>query len=156
MINIFNFTNAELLSEVKGKVQGERSLTAEILHLLREVERRRLHLEKGFESLFEFCTQELLYSEAAASRRISAMRLLTQLPEIEEKVHSGSLSLSNAAQAQRFFINAAKTGHGQKTLKYTREEKLEIVLSLQEKSTREAEKELLKINPRALPKEKTR
>ncbi len=61
------------------------------------------------------------------------MRLLKDLPEIEAKLESGSLSLSALAQAQTFF----------KQEKTVNSEKLEILNCLENKSTREVEKELL-------------
>jgi hypothetical protein len=64
---------------------------------------RKLFLEMGYPSLFEFCLKELSYSEGSAQRRISAMRLLKSLPEIEPKIISGELSLSVVSQAQTFF-----------------------------------------------------
>jgi hypothetical protein len=49
---------------------------------MHEIQVRRLYAEKGFASLFEYAVQGLGYSEAAAGRRIAAMRLLVDVPEI--------------------------------------------------------------------------
>src|ERR1700677_3167081 len=97
------FSNSDLILKLKNLVIEERKLTAEILEYLREVEVRKLFLELGYPSLFEFCMRELGYSEGSAQRRISAMRLIKTLPEIEDKIVTGELSLSVVSQAQSFF-----------------------------------------------------
>jgi 5-methylcytosine-specific restriction endonuclease McrA len=152
-MNMKNLSNEDLLNETKQKVTRERQLTLEILHLLRETEKRRFHLELGFGSLFDFCVRELRYTEAAASRRIAAMRLLGEIPEAERKIQSGELSLSNVAQAQRFFQAENKMAGKA----YSPQEKREVLKSLEKKSARDAQKELIKISPvSALPKERER
>src|SRR5690606_2316204 len=71
----------------------------EILKHLNEIDRRKLYLERGYSSLWAYCTEELNYSEAAAQRRIEAMRAL-EIPELEEKIESGKLTLSSIAKVQ--------------------------------------------------------
>jgi hypothetical protein len=151
-MNLQTLSNNELLNQTKIKVSKERELTLEVLHLLREVEKRRFHLELGHGSLFEFCVRELGYSEAAASRRISAMRLIGEIPEVEEKIQAGTLSLSNVAQAQRFFQAEKKTDNA-----YSKEQKRDVIKTLENKSAREAQKELIKISPASVnPQERQR
>ncbi len=87
-------------------------------------------------------------------RRIQAMRLLKELPQLEPKIASGVLSLSNVQQAHSFFRNIESTEPNRIV---TPKEKLEIFAHLEDKSVRDAQKELLKMNPAvALPKEKER
>jgi hypothetical protein len=125
-----------LLSEIKTKVAREREMTLSILHHLREISRRRLHAKLGYSTLFAYATQELGYDNASAMRRIDAMRLLKELPEIEEKIQEGSLSLSTVARAQSFF----------KKETVEPEKKKEIIAALENKSTREAERTLLQFS----------
>lgn len=103
-----------------------------------EIYHRRLYAFRGFQSFFDFVTRELGYSDAAASRRIAAMKLLEDIPEIEEKIKKGDLNLSNAAQAQRLFQAEEKLNH-----LFSLEKKKEILETLTQKSTRDAEKTLL-------------
>jgi hypothetical protein len=82
------------------------------------------------------------------------MRLLKDLPELETKIATGALSLSNVQQAQTFFreVQAAEPRRI-----VSPQEKLAVLGKLENKSVRDAQKELLKINPtQALPKEKER
>ena len=101
-------SNSCLVETLKGLVGEERKILAQILEYLREVERRKIFLEIGYPSLFEFCIRELGYSEGSAQRRISAMRLIRAIPEIKPKIVSGELSLSVVSQAQTFFRSQEK------------------------------------------------
>jgi len=91
----------ELLSQIKAYVQSERDVLVKILHHLREIERRRLFCDLGYRSLFDYAVSELRYSEGQASRRIQAMRLIKDIPEVEAKIATGELSLSNVHQASK-------------------------------------------------------
>lgn len=84
-------------------VEEERKCTLRVLAHLREVERRMLYAKAGYQSLFEYCTTHLKYSEGGAQRRISAMRLLKSHPSIKNALHDGSLSLSVACMSNTFF-----------------------------------------------------
>src|SRR5438045_2173558 len=82
------FSDQELLEQTQFLAQEERRIGLEVLHHLREVDRRRLYA-RTYSSLHEFVVKELHYSDGAAYRRIQAMRLLKELPEIEEQLQSG-------------------------------------------------------------------
>ena len=92
-----------VLSGLKTRVLKERENMTEVLEFLREVDRRRLYAESSHPSLWSFCTVELKYSAGAASRRIEAMRLLRDLPELKEDLVAGKQNLSSLAMAQNFF-----------------------------------------------------
>ena len=127
-MNLKNLSDEALLSKTKELVSEERKITTQVLHHLREVERRKLFLARGFPSLFEYAVRELGYSESSAQRRISSMRLMQELPEIEEKIQNGSLSLTVISQAQTFFKQEGTVN------------KLEILKTLEHTSSREAER----------------
>lgn len=153
-MNLFQINDTDLLIQIKSFVQSERDLIVKILHHLREIERRRLFSDLGYKSLFDYAVGELKYSEGQAGRRIQAMRLLKELPELETKIATGVLSLSNLQQAQSFF-REAQAAEPRRIVTPT--EKFDVLAKLENKSVREAQKELLKINPtQALPKEKER
>jgi 5-methylcytosine-specific restriction endonuclease McrA len=99
-LTLKNISNNELLLVTKKLASDERELLLDILHHLEEIESRKLFLEIGFASLWAYCTKELLYSEASAQRRIEAMRALREIPSLGEKIRSGSLTLSNIAKTQ--------------------------------------------------------
>lgn len=64
--------DSELLRRIEVLVQDEHDATIQILHHLNEIERRRLDLDLGYSSLFDYCIQCLEYSPSAAGRRIQA------------------------------------------------------------------------------------
>src|SRR6185312_11843534 len=92
-----------------------------------EIESRRIYAELGYGSLFEFAVKELRYSEAAADRRIQAMRFMKDVPVVEEKVCTGEVNVTTLALAQRA------------TRECSPEEKKEVLDLLEEKSQKEAE-----------------
>jgi hypothetical protein len=97
-----NKTDSELISEFKDLVVKERHLQTKILHYLRIIENRKIFLALGFSSLFVFLMEEIGYSEATAYRRIQAMHLIQEMPEVEEKLETGKISLSVASLFQGF------------------------------------------------------
>ena len=68
-------SDRELLRETSKLVGHERHLQGAIIDHLAEIGARGLYLERGFSSLFDYAVRELGYSDAAAARRIGAMRL---------------------------------------------------------------------------------
>jgi hypothetical protein len=156
-INLRKISNDTLISELKDLVKRERELLANILHYLKELEIRKLYLEMGYPSLFTYLTDELGYSEGAAQRRIQAMRLIKDLPEVEQKIESGELSLTVASQLQGYIQRENKKRKEQKAQVLTPVEKLELVRRLEGTSSRECEIKLAEIVPETgIPREKTR
>ena len=129
-MDLKNLTDQTLLSETIKLRGEEREILNKLLHHLREIERRRLFSSLGYTSLFDYAVRGLKYSEDQAQRRISAMRLLKEIPEIEEKIVTGELSLTNLSIAQSAFRQAPTS----------REEKVEFLKGLENQSTREAQK----------------
>jgi 5-methylcytosine-specific restriction endonuclease McrA len=111
----------------------------------------------GYPSLFEFATRELGYSAGAAFRRIQSMRLLKDLPELEEKVGDGSLSLCVAAKTQSFLKKENKKRAAEKKPALHPHEKQELAQSMLGLSARDCERKLAEISPEsALPQSKSR
>jgi hypothetical protein len=116
-------------------VRFERENLTVILHHLREADRRRLYSKYRYSSLFDYAVKRFGYSEDQAWRRINAMRVLRDLPEIEDKIASGALSLTNLAQAQSLFRQEKKAGRVRDT-----NDKLAVLEKIENCSKREAEK----------------
>lgn len=102
-IQLRKISDNTLLDEVKVLVQREKEIVAEVIEYLKEIELRKLHLARGYSSLFAFATDFLGYSEAEAHIRIQAARLTQALPEVKAMIEVGELSLSVAAAAQTHF-----------------------------------------------------
>jgi hypothetical protein len=151
VISIKKLSDEELLSKIQNLVENERKLNIEILHHLAEVESRKLYLARGYSSLFEYSVKELSYSESAAYRRISAMRLLKDIPEVEQKIINGAINLSTAAQVQTF-LKAEK----KQNISYDKSKKLDLLSSVEFKSSRVVERQLASLNPELRLLEKVR
>ncbi len=102
-ILIREHTNTSLHERLKYLVLSERKLLTTIIDYLAEVKRRRLYAELGYSSLFNYCVKELGYSESATLRRLNAIKLVSECPEIKEKLKSGVLNLTTVSMAQTFF-----------------------------------------------------
>jgi hypothetical protein len=83
-----------LLERLRILVGSHRRVTADLIARLSEVDARRLHVDKGFSSLFGYCVECLGFSEDEACRRIDAARLVRRFPEIYSLLESGSVSLT--------------------------------------------------------------
>ncbi|MBI4517715.1 MAG: DUF222 domain-containing protein, partial [Deltaproteobacteria bacterium] len=89
--------NENLLLELSKLAREDGRILVEILLHLSEVERRRLHVDRGYRSLFAYCTGKLGWSESEAGRRIAVARAMTQFPAIGELLLSGKVHLSGVA-----------------------------------------------------------
>lgn len=130
-MQINKLTDSNLLKKTEEAVAWEKNQTAMILRLLYEVDQRKLYTEVGASSLFKYCIEILDYSEMEASIRIQAMRLIQTVPEVEEKIKQGKISLTNAAKVQTFFRQEKATSSKEKQI---------IVEAIEGKSTRAVDK----------------
>lgn len=134
-MNLSQISDEQLLNKINFLVQNERETLTKILHHLREIQKRRLYSQLKYGSLFEYATKHLGYSEDQAWRRIAAMRLLKEIPEIEEKITNGSLSLSHLGMAKSLFNREEKSG-----TEFSKQQKFDLLTKLEKTSKREAEK----------------
>jgi 5-methylcytosine-specific restriction endonuclease McrA len=156
-MNLRCLRDEELLNGIREQVAAERQLLTKILHYLREVERRRAHCDVGCGTLFDFAVKDLKYSESQAARRIQAMRLIKELPEIERKIEEGALNLSNISQAQAFFRSEANGTSQQPPKPASAQRKREVLQLLENKSSRDGQKALIEIGGAiAHPRERER
>ena len=156
-INLKNKNDQSLVMDLKGLVSRERETLTQILHYLREIDCRQIYLARGYDSLFSWMLGELGYSEAAAYRRISAMGLIKEIPEVEENIKSGEMSLSVASQVQSYFRREDKKRKESRQSPLPKEEKRTLLDQLKGSSARECEKKLIQLNPEVnLSKERVR
>ncbi len=139
-MRIQELKDQDLLTRTRELVQQERETLTEVLHHLKEIERRKLYSDLGFRSLFDYAVKELKYSESQAGRRIQAMRLILDLPQVEKKIERGELNLSHACQAQSFFYQTQKANP---KMKLSQDEKLALLRDLENKSARQTQVLLL-------------
>ena len=87
-------TNQDLVHHIESLARDERACTTQILQHLNELERRKVHLDLGYSSLFDYCVRKLKYSSSAAGRRIAAARCIRCFPETLSLIEGRELSLS--------------------------------------------------------------
>ncbi len=133
-----NLTNSDqqLLVETDNAVQAEREATVRVLKNFIEIDRRRIFSALGKGSFKDFVMSRYRFSEDEAWRRINAMKLLREIPEVEEKMESGSISMTHLGVAQSLFKHESKK-HDRT---FTPEEKLEVLEKMENTSTREAQR----------------
>jgi len=103
MTTVSALSDQRLLERIKELSGLEHELEVVVIDHLRELHRRRLYLTLGFSSLFDYAVRELGYSDAAAWRRIKAMRLCADVEGASKRLRDGSLTLNAAAQLQNAF-----------------------------------------------------
>ena len=103
-------SDRELLRQTSTLVRYERHLQGAIIDHLAEIESRSLYLRRGCSSLFDYAVRELGYSDAAAGRRLGAVRLCADQPGARERLRDGSLTLSAAAELQWAFDRQRRRG----------------------------------------------
>src|SRR4051812_25129880 len=81
---------ASKLDELNSK---SHAVLVEFLLHLGELERRKLHCELGYDSVFTYLTTHLRFSNGSAYRRMTGARLLHRFPLIGEFLSSGTLNL---------------------------------------------------------------
>lgn len=134
--NLHLINDTLLIEKTEKLVREERELLTNVLHHLCEIERRRLFSALGYKSLFDFAVKKLGYSEDQAYRRIAAMRLLKELPEIETQIENGAISLTHIGLVQSYFKQEKKL----QSRELSAEHKLAVIEKIASKPVREAEK----------------
>ncbi len=147
---IKSLDNSALVDQIRKTAKSEQNLTLQVIELITEINRRKIFLKLGFSSLFDFVTKDLGYEPSSSMRRIQAARAISEIPELREKIADRSLSLSVVSQGQNF-LNKKASDSGKKI---SIAEKTELFRKLENKSTREAEKELFKLAPELCLKSK--
>jgi len=144
-MNIKSLTDEELWNVSIKETEVERNSTLRVIAFVEEINFRRLHLKRGYSSLHQYLVKVLKYSDGCASRRINAMRLVQELPETRKSIENGSLNLTTASQIQ-LVIEKKKS----KNEPLAKNEKIDLFLKLEGKSSREVERTIAEICPEVI------
>ena len=120
--------------KIRTFAQCERTALAGLVIELRELDSIRGYFELGFSSLFEYLTEGIGYSGGAAQRRIDAIRLSRDVPELGERIESGALDLHHVTTVSKAIRQAGKKR------KVTREEKRAIVAKIEKQTEVQTQK----------------
>lgn len=91
----------ELLALMKRLSAAERTLSVYSLLQLAEVQRRKLHIDAGFPTMFSYCVGELGYSEGNAFRRLQAVDAARKFPEVISLVKEGAITICSLSVIAR-------------------------------------------------------
>ena len=106
MKSLKNVSDKELVSQLRTLVRKEQSLTLEILPFLAEVGSRGLYLAKGYGSLYEYCKNELGYTDASAWRRVRAALAIQRCPEAYAVLAQGRVTMCALGRVYKFITPA--------------------------------------------------
>jgi len=143
-MNLKHLGNQKLLSDTLDLSKQESKITAQLLWHIREIEDRKLYFECGYNSIFDYLVKGLKYAHGSAYRRLQAARLLRFVPEVAEKIESGSLNLTTAAFTQNLMMV-----HEKYEGRLSREQKAQIIEKIENKSSCTVEQVLAKELPQA-------
>jgi hypothetical protein len=141
--NFKTMSDKQLIERVEYLVRRERELVECLIWHLQEIQDRKLYIQMGFTSLFECLVRHFNYSEAVAYSRISALKILSALPQAVEALNSGEVNLTTLSLTQSLIRRQEKdTGE-----KVSLEQKLQYLHSIKNKSTQEVKQILATIHP---------
>jgi Fe2+ transport system protein B len=119
--------NEQLHSKLIQLTTLERKTLSEILELLRLNFKRKVFVKMGYSHLTKYMIRELGYSESAAWRRWSALKITEELPQAKEMLKTGAVNLSTLSKLE---------SHLRKDKKEIKEKALELI---QHKTIQETE-----------------
>jgi len=125
-------SDRELLSHVEQILIRERGATAALVAHLSEIENRRLHLARGYASLFNYCTRALHLSEHAAYNRIEAARAARRFPAVLAALERGDVHLTAVRLLSPVFSD---------------ENHIDLLAAAKHKSRREIEELVARLRP---------
>ena len=90
----------EILNRIDSLARREHDATVELIEALLLCDRLRAHLDAGYSSLFDLLVRRLRYSNAAAARRIGAMRCARRTPRVLELLRARRTNLTVLAKIE--------------------------------------------------------
>lgn len=97
MSRLNGLSNDQLLTDLKVLAKSDCILEAELIAHLSEVEARRLHLEQGCSSMFDYCVNVLRFSEGVAYKRIGVARATRRFSDVGLAISRDEIHLSAAS-----------------------------------------------------------
>lgn len=95
-------SNEALLQILDKRVEFENANEAEVVDFIREVKFRKLYLELGAESMFDFLTRaHYHYAPSVAQRKLDAARVMEDFPEIKTWISDGEINLTQLGMFER-------------------------------------------------------
>jgi hypothetical protein len=93
-----HLANSTLRHDLKQLIVTDRGTTAQLVAHIAEFQSRKLYLEDGYGSMFDYCVRELGMSEDVACRRIRAARAALRFPMIFHALADGRIHLTGISK----------------------------------------------------------
>lgn len=135
-------SDRELFVATKNAVAAECAATTNVVRHFAEMYLRRNHASRGHSSMFKMAVEEFGYDGASAQRRVNAMLLSLDVPEVLDLIDSKKMHMQTAADIQTF-LNKERGARRP----YSVEEKVNLVQQCISLSTRDVQRHLAKLNP---------
>jgi len=101
LTHLFQGDVLDIFEQTKNWVKTEKIYTAKILKNLMIIEKNKLYADLKYSSLHKYIIKELNYSDAEATVRTNAVRLMLKSKKAQTNLESGKLSLTNACEANK-------------------------------------------------------
>src|SRR5215831_21309169 len=96
-----DFSAHDLVKRLRQSLGCERTALADFVVALADLDRRRLYVELGYSSSWDYCCRALGLSETATHYRLAAARQIQQQPELVEQIRSGRLCITTLAKLSK-------------------------------------------------------
>ena len=93
-MDITNLSDSALIESLSELARRGQRWVVVVLRHLAEVDRRELHLARGYSALYKYCMVELGFDRFPAVDRASAAQLGRQIPHLFDRIESGQLTLT--------------------------------------------------------------
>lgn len=158
MVNLKNLTDLELDAAAIVAAKNERAALLLVLQHLAEVNGRK-SFSPRFENIHGYAVGLLGYDSKSAWRRVNAMYLMQEIPEIAPAIQTGELDLTKLVVAHNHFRGEAEAAKAPAVVKetmslfpvepkettpaLTKADKLEVLKAVMSQTSREAERYLI-------------
>src|SRR4051794_1080544 len=94
-MDVRQLSDEDLIQCLDKRVEFESSNEAEIIDFIREVKFRKLYLEFGADSMYDFLTRaHYRYAPSVAQRKLDAARVMQDFAEVKSWIAEGDLNLT--------------------------------------------------------------
>jgi hypothetical protein len=126
-------TDICLLAAAQKLATAEKKTQVALIAHLAEITRRKLHLDQGYASMFDYCLRALHLASGEIWLRLQVSSCCGRFPELLEELASGGLNLTSAGKVSAFLREDNKTT---------------ILQNCRGKTTREVEEYLCTLKPK--------
>ena len=137
------FTNDQLIKSTELVVRQEREIVDCLIWHLQEIQNRKLYIQMGFPDLYKCLIKHFKYSETTAYCRISALKMIEEIPAAADSLKSGEINITNL-NLTRSFINKLEKKNGEKI---SVEEKTQYIEAIKNKTETEVKQFLATVDP---------